>query len=237
MKLPKKRKLMKKSTIYLIDGSAYIYRAYHAISHLSNSKGLPTNAIFGFTRMLIKLIEDKSPQYLAMVFDSKGPTFRHEKYPQYKANRPPMPEDMVVQLPYIHQIVKAFNIPIIELKGFEADDLIASLASQAEAQGYKSVMVTGDKDFLQLVTSDSTIWDPMKDRVWTEQNVFDKYQLKPHQLVDMMGFWGDTSDNIPGVPGIGEKTATLLIQQFESMDGVYDKIDAITKKNKKKKLT
>jgi DNA polymerase-1 len=227
---------MKESTIYLIDGSAYVYRAYHAISHLSNSSGLPTNAVFGFTRMLIKLIEDKNPQYLVMVFDSKGPTFRHEKYSKYKANRPPMPDDLVVQQPYIRKVVDAFNIPIIEKKGFEADDLIASLARQAELKGYRSVMVTGDKDFLQLVTPLSTIWDPMKDRIWTEQNIIDKYKFRPSQLIDMMGFWGDTSDNIPGVPGIGEKTAMTLIQQFGSMDNVYAHIDSITKKKQKENL-
>ena len=227
---------MKESTIYLIDGSAYVYRAYHAISHLSNSSGLPTNAVFGFTRMLIKLIEDKKPQYLVMVFDSKGPTFRHEKYSKYKANRPPMPDDLVVQQPYIRKVVDAFNIPIIEKKGFEADDLIASLARQAELKGYRSVMVTGDKDFLQLVTPLSTIWDPMKDRIWTEQNIIDKYKFRPSQLIDMMGFWGDTSDNIPGVPGIGEKTAMTLIQQFGSMDNVYAHIDSITKKKQKENL-
>jgi DNA polymerase-1 len=227
---------MNKSTIYLIDGSAYVYRAYHAISHLSNSSGLPTNAVFGFTRMLIKLIEDKNPQYLVMVFDSKGPTFRHEKYSQYKANRPPMPDDLVVQQPYIRKVVEAFNIPIVEKQGFEADDLIATLAQQAESQGYRSVMVTGDKDFLQLVTSESTIWDPMKDRIWTEQNIIDKYKFKPSQLIDMMGFWGDTSDNVPGVPGIGEKTAIALIQQFGSMDNVYAQIDTITKNKQKENL-
>jgi DNA polymerase-1 len=230
------RKTMKKSTIYLIDGSAYVYRAYHAISHLSNSSGLPTNAVFGFTRMLIKLIEDKKPQYLVMVFDSKGPTFRHDKYAQYKANRPPMPEDLVVQQPYIRQVVEAFNIPIVEKQGFEADDLIASLAHKAEAKGFRSVMVTGDKDFLQLVTSDSTIWDPMKDRIWTKQNIIDKYQFNPSQIIDMMGFWGDTSDNVPGVPGIGEKTAMTLIQQFGTMDAVYAQIDTITKKKQKENL-
>jgi len=230
------RKTMNKSTIYLIDGSAYVYRAYHAISHLSNSSGLPTHAVFGFTRMLIKLIEDKNPQYLVMVFDSKGPTFRHEKYSQYKANRPPMPDDLAVQQPYIRKVVDAFNIPIIEMQGFEADDLIATLAQQAESQGYRSVMVTGDKDFLQLVTSESTIWDPMKDRIWTEQNIIDKYKFKPSQIIDMMGFWGDTSDNVPGVPGIGEKTAIALIQQFGSMDAVYAQIDTITKKKQKENL-
>ncbi|MBF0451963.1 MAG: DNA polymerase I [Candidatus Magnetomorum sp.] len=227
---------MKQPLIYLIDGSAYIYRAYHAITNLSNAQGLPTNAVFGFTRMLIKLLEDKKPEYLVMVFDSKGPTFRHKKYPQYKANRPPMPEDLAMQIPYIRKVVEGFNIPIIEMQGFEADDLIATLAKQAETEGFLSVMVTGDKDFLQLVTSASTIWDPMKDRTWTSQKIFEKYQLAPSQLIDMMGFWGDTSDNIPGVPSIGEKTATALIQQFKSMEGVYENIHAITKKNQKEKL-
>jgi DNA polymerase-1 len=227
---------MKKKTIYLIDGSAYIYRAYHAIRHLSNASGLPTNAVFGFTRMLIKLIEDKKPEYLVMFFDSKGPTFRHEKYSKYKANRPPMPDDLVTQQPYIRKVVDAFNIPIIEMQGFEADDLIATLAQQAESQGYYSVMVTGDKDFLQRVTPFATIWDPMKDREWTVQKIIDKYQFNPPQLIDMMGFWGDTSDNIPGVPGIGEKTAISLIQQFGSMDQVYAQIDTITKKKQKDNL-
>ena len=227
---------MKQPVIYLIDGSAYIYRAYHAISHLSNSKGLPTNAIFGFTRMLIKLLEDKKPDYIAMVFDSKGPTFRHKKYPEYKANRPPMPDDLAIQIPYIRKIVNGFNIPTIEKQGYEADDLIATLAKQAEASGFSSVMVTGDKDFLQLVTTASTIWDPMKDKIWTTQKIVEKYQLKPLQLIDMMGFWGDTSDNVPGVPGIGEKTAVALIQAFESMDGVYENIQTITKKKQKEKL-
>jgi DNA polymerase-1 len=227
---------MKQPVIYLIDGSAYIYRAYHAISNLSNSKGLPTNAIFGFTRMLIKLLDDKKPEYLVMVFDSKGPTFRHDKYAEYKANRPPMPEDLSIQIPYIRKIVEGFNIPMIEMQGYEADDLIATLAKKAESEGFISVMVTGDKDFLQLVTADSTIWDPMKDKTWTIQTIFEKYQLNPSQIIDMMGFWGDTSDNIPGIPGIGEKTASKLIQEFGSMDGVYENIHTITKKKQKEKL-
>ena len=150
----------KEKTIYLIDGTAYIYRAYHAIRGLSNSRGLPTNAIFGFTRMLMKLMEDRSPQYVAMFFDAKGPTFRHEMYKDYKANRPPMPEDMVVQLPYIKKITAAFNLPIIEMSGFEADDLIGTIARLAEKEGYSIVIVTGDKDFMQLVTDKTAIWDP-----------------------------------------------------------------------------
>jgi len=137
-------------SLYLIDGSAYIYRAYHAIRGLSNSKGLPTNATFGFTRMLIKLIKDRSPEYLVMLFDAKGPTFRHKIYPDYKANRPPMPEDLSIQVPYIKEIVHGFNIPVIEMQGFEADDLIGTFKRRAEEAGFSVVMVTGDKDFVQL---------------------------------------------------------------------------------------
>ena len=147
-------------TVYLIDGTACIHRAYHAIRSLSNSKGLPTNAAFGFTRILLKLMQDRAPHYAAMFFDAKGPTFRHEMYPAYKANRPPMPEDMAVQIPYIKDITAAYRLPIIEVQGFEADDLIGTYARIAEEQGFTVVMVTGDKDFMQLITDNITIWDP-----------------------------------------------------------------------------
>ena len=150
-------------TLYLIDGSAYIYRAYHAIRGLSNSSGLHTNATYGFTRMLIKLMQDRSPGYVAMFFDAKGPTFRHEQYTAYKANRPPMPDDLVQQLPWIRKVTEAFNIPVFEMQRYEADDLIGTLAHHAEKIGFRVVMVTGDKDFMQLVSERCTIWDPMKD--------------------------------------------------------------------------
>ena len=149
----------KEKILYLIDGSAYIHRAYHAIRGLSNSKGLPTNAVFGFTRILLKLIEDRAPEYAVMFFDSKGPTFRHKIFKAYKANRPPMSEDLSVQIPYIKDITSAFNLPVIEMPGFEADDLIGTFARMAEEAGFFVVMVTGDKDFMQLVTEQSTIWE------------------------------------------------------------------------------
>ncbi len=220
----------KVNTIYLIDGTAYIYRAYHAIRGLTNSKGLPTNAIFGFTRMLIKLMEDRSPQYVAMFFDARGPTFRHEIYKDYKANRPPMPEDMAVQLPYIKEVTSAFNLPIIEISGFEADDLIGTTARLAEKAGYWVVIVTGDKDFIQLVSDKTAIWDPMKDRTIGLESIEEEYGIEPHQMIDVQGFSGDQADNIPGVPGIGPKTALSLIKTYHSMQGVYEKLDAITKK-------
>jgi DNA polymerase-1 len=223
-------------TLYLIDGSAYIYRAYHAVRGLSNSKGLPTNATFGFTRMLIKLLQDRDPQYVGMFFDAKGPTFRHQQYEEYKANRPPMPDDLAQQLPWIRKVTEAFNIPVFEKQGYEADDLIGTLAHTAEEQGFQVVMVTGDKDFMQLVTENCTMWDPMKDKVIDTATIQEEFALRPEQMIDVMGFSGDTADNIPGVPGVGIKTAVKLIQTFGSMDGVYDGIETISAKKQKEKL-
>jgi len=166
-------------TVYLIDGTAYIHRAYHAVRSLSTSNGFPSNAVFGFTRMLIKLIEDKSPEYVAMFFDSKGPTFRHKIFPDYKANRPPMADDMAMQIPFIKEVTQGFNIPIYEMAEFEADDLIGTVAQKAVEQGFDVIMVTGDKDFMQLVTDKITIWDPMKDEVIDREAVIEKHGLEP----------------------------------------------------------
>jgi len=223
-------------TIYLIDGSGYIYRAYHAIRGLTNSKGLPTNAIFGFTRMLMKLIEDHAPTHMAMCLDTKGPTFRHQLYEDYKANRPPMPEDLVVQLPYIKQVIQGFNLPIVEMGGFEADDLIGTMARQASEAGFKTVMVTGDKDFVQLVTEQAYIWDPMKDKTIDLQAVSETYGLKAHQMIDVMGLSGDKADNIPGIPGIGPKTALKLIKAYGSMESLYAKVATVTPAKQQEKL-
>jgi len=226
----------KEKVVYLIDGTAYIYRAYHAIRNLSNSKGLPTNAIFGFTRILIKLVEDRNPQYAAMFFDAKGPTFRHEVYPDYKANRPPMPEDMAVQIPYIKNVTAAYNLPIIELQGFEADDLIGTYARLAEKDGYSVVMVTGDKDFMQLVSDNVVIWDPMKDRTINIQTIREEFGVEPTQMIDVMGLAGDSTDNIPGVPGIGQKTALDLIKTYGDMERLYQEVESITKKKQRENL-
>jgi len=223
-------------TVYLIDGSAYIYRAYHAIRGLSNSKGLPTNAAFGFTRMLIKLIEDRSPEYVVMFFDAKGPTFRHEIYPDYKANRPPMPEDLSVQVPYIKKITHGFNIPVMEMQGFEADDLIGTFRRRAEAAGFSVVMVTGDKDFVQLVTDTTIIWDPMKEKIIDLEGVRKSFGVEPEQMIDVMALSGDSSDNIPGVPGIGSKTSLSLIQTYGNLEHLYEQIETITKKKQHQNL-
>ncbi|MEJ2153895.1 MAG: DNA polymerase I [Desulfobacteraceae bacterium] len=222
--------------LYLIDGSAYVYRAFHAVRGLSNSKGMPTNAVFGFTRMLIKLMTERSPQYVGMFFDAKGPTFRHDMYADYKANRPPMPEELVSQLPFIKKVTAGFNIPVIEMSGYEADDLIGTYARLAEAAGFQVTMVTGDKDFIQLITDHATIWDPMKDKGIDKATVLSEYNLHPSQIIDMMGFSGDSADNVPGVPGIGPKTAVKLIQAYGSMVALYDQIDSVSSKKQREKL-
>ena len=220
----------------MIDGTAYIHRAYHAIRGLSNSKGLPTNAIFGFTRMLIKLMENHNPQYAGMFFDAKGPTFRHEIFAEYKANRPPMPDDMAAQIPYIKEITAAFQLPIIEMQGYEADDLIGTYSRIAEENGYAVVMVTGDKDFIQLVTDQVIIWDPMKDVTIDAKSVKKTYGVEPPQMIEVMGLSGDASDNVPGVPGIGQKTALKLIQKYGGMQQLYQAVDSITKKKQRQNL-
>jgi len=217
--------------LYLIDGSSYIHRAYHAIRSLSNSRGIPTNATFGFTKMLLKVIKDKKPAFMAVVFDSRGPTFRHDIYPEYKANRPPMPDDLAAQIPYIKKIVEFLNIPSLEKMGYEADDIIGTLARRLGGEGRKVVMITGDKDFRQLVTGDTFIWDTMKDRIIDGEAIEKTYGIKPAAFIDVMALSGDTSDNIPGVPGLGEKTALDLIREFGSLEALLEGLGTVKKKN------
>jgi len=223
---------VKKKEIYLIDGSAYLHRAFHAIKNLSTSSGHPTNATFGFTRILLKLLKEKQPEYAIVFFDVKGLTFRHKMYEEYKANRPPMEESMAVQIPDIKKVVKAFNIAIVEKQGYEADDLVGTYSRLARDQGFKSVMVSGDKDFIQLITGDCILWDPMKDKTVDIERVKADYNITPLQFIDMLGLAGDKSDNIPGVPGIGPKTACSLINQYQSIENVYANIDDLKGKKK-----
>jgi len=206
------------NTLYLIDGSSYLYRAYFAIKRLSSPSGFPTNAIYGFTQMLLKLLKEHKPQYLAMVFDAGRVTFRTELYPAYKANRAEMPEDLRIQVRPIRDLVRAFNIPVVELPGFEADDLIATLAARWEAEGGKVVVVTGDKDLMQIVTGRTTLLDTMKNVASDINQVRERFGVEPERVIDILALAGDSSDNIPGVPGIGEKTAIKLIKEFGSLD-------------------
>ncbi len=224
------------SEVYLIDGSAYIYRAYHAITPLTTSQGLPTHAVYGFFNILRRILREKNPLYLAVAYDSRGPVFRHEMYSAYKANRTVMPEDLQVQIPYIKDLVRAFNICSFEIPGVEADDIIASAARQLSRQGHKVIVVSGDKDLLQLVGDQVIIWDPMLDRVMDSQAVQDKYNVSPDQLLDLFALIGDSSDNIPGVPGIGPKTAEILINQYGTLEGIYAHLEGMKKSKMKERL-
>ena len=225
-----------KKTIYLVDGTSYIHRAYHAIRSLTNSQGLPTNAIFGFTRMLIKLLDEKSPEYVALAFDVAGPTFRHQIFREYKATRPPVPDDMAIQIPYIKEVVGGFNLTVLEKPGYEADDLIGTIARRATAQGFHTVIVSGDKDFRQVLSKHTVMWDSMNDRLTDYSIIKRDYGVEPEQIVEVMALAGDTSDNIPGVPGVGEKTALSLIQQFSSLENLFNNTHRITKPALRRKL-
>jgi DNA polymerase I len=218
--------------IFLIDGSAFLYRAFHAIQSLSTAQGHPTNATFGFTRILMKLIREKNPVYAAVFFDVKGLTFRHKRYEDYKANRPPMPDELAAQIPDVRRMITALNIPIVQKMGYEADDLVGTFARMAREQGFEVVMVTGDKDFIQLITDHCILWDPMKDTVMDRAAVRADMDIEPDQFIDVLGLAGDTSDNIPGVRGVGIKTAVKLVAQFGSIDGLYRNLDQVAKKKK-----
>ncbi len=217
------------NSLYLIDGHSYLYRAFHAIPYLSNSKGLPTNAVYGFTTMLSKLIREKRPDYMAVVFDSEKPTHRHETYEAYKAHRPQMPDPLVVQIPYVRRIVDAFRIPTLIQDGVEADDLIGTVAKKAEAAGMDVVIVSGDKDMFQLVSARIQIYDSMREKVYGEKEVQERLGVDPRQVVEVMALMGDAVDNIPGVPGVGEKTAVELIREFGSIDHLLGHLDAVKK--------
>lgn len=206
--------------LYLIDGSSYIYRAYFAIRHLSNSKGFATNAVFGFINMLLKVVREHAPDHLAVIFDAKGPTFRKEIYPEYKANRAKMPEDLVPQIPIIKEVVRAFNMPAIEKAGYEADDIIATLAKKFAAEGLEITVVTGDKDLMQIVSDRIRLLDTMKDKVSGLEEVAERFGGTPDKVIEVQALAGDSSDNIPGVPGIGEKTAVKLIREFGTLENL-----------------
>ncbi len=217
-----------KKRIYLIDGHSYAYRAFHAIRQLTDSKGLALNAVYGFTRMLLKFIKDERPEYIAVAFDSKGETFRHKRYEQYKANRAEQPEDMRHQIPLIKEVVEAFNIVSFELPGYEADDILATLAQRAVDKGVEAIIVTGDKDMLQLVSNGVKVLHPHKENfVYDARAVKERYGVGPEKMRDLLAMTGDQIDNIPGVPGIGPKTAADLLKEYGSLEGIFEHIDQI----------
>jgi len=206
--------------LYLIDASGYIFRAYYAVRPLSTAKGLPTNALFGFTSMLLKLLREEKPDLIGIVFDVARKTFRNEKFPAYKANRSEAPADLIPQFPYFRKIVKALNLPVLELANYEADDVIGTIAKRFEKKKWETVIVTADKDLMQLVDDRISLFDSMREKRVGLPEVLEKFGVEPSKVADVLGLAGDSSDNIPGVPGIGEKTATKLIQEYGSLEEV-----------------
>ena len=222
--------------LYIIDGNSYIYRAFYAIRNLSTSSGLPTNAVFGFANMLMKVVKEKAPDRLAIAFDPKGPTRRHGEFKEYKAHRPPMPKDLIPQIPYIHKLVRSFRIPVFIQDGQEADDVIATLAHKAAGAGMDVVIVTGDKDLLQLVGPGVSVYDSLKEKTYGPAEVQERFGVPPESVVEIMGLMGDAADNIPGVPGIGEKTAQALIKEYGTIENVLANAHKITKPKLKQSL-
>ena len=231
--------------LILIDGHALVHRAFHALPPTLNSpKGVPTNAVFGFTSVLLKMIKDLKPDYIAATFDLAAPTFRHEEFAEYKAHREKAPDELHAQVPLVKEVLAAFGIPIYEKAGFEADDLIGSLAEKSKKSpptgGLQTIIMTGDLDTLQLVDDDKVIVFTLRKGVtdtviYDENEVFKRYGLKPEQLNDFKGLKGDPSDNIPGVPGVGEKTAAMLIQKFGNLEKLYESIAEVKSKKLKVK--
>ena len=216
-------------TIYLVDASTFIHRSYHAIRNLSTRDGRPTNAVFGFVATLTKLLREKSPEYLLVAYDAKGPTFRKDLYPDYKANRPPMPEDLVAQQEPIREIVAALGLKSKEVEGLEADDIVATMTARARARDFDVVIVSSDKDYYQLLGPTVSMYDPnpKRESAMTLESLREKFGLTPHGFLEAQGLMGDSSDNIPGVPGVGEKTAVKLVQEFENLEKLYKNLDKV----------
>ena len=236
--------IKKTDHFYLVDGSGYIFRAYYALPPLSRkSDGLPTGAVSGFCSMLFKLLEDarsddtkNKPTHFAVIFDSARKNFRNEIYSEYKANRTEAPEDLAPQFEYIRKSVEAFNLPSIELLNYEADDLIATYSKQITKAGAKVTVISSDKDLMQLVSNKIRLFDPMKSKVIGEKEVLEKFGVKPSQVIDVQSLAGDTSDNIPGVPGIGIKTASELINKYKNLDNLLSKASEITQNKRRETL-
>jgi DNA polymerase-1 len=213
--------------IILVDGSSYLYRAFHAMPGLNNSEGQPTGAIYGVINMTRSLLKQYQPDYIAMVFDAKGKTFRDDIYPEYKANRPPMPDEMRSQVPYIYEIVEAMGLPLLVIEGVEADDVIGTLAAQAEEKAVDVLISTGDKDMAQLVNDRVTLVNTMDNRVTDVDGVKTRFGVKADQFIDYLALVGDSADNIPGVPKVGPKTAVKLINDYGDLDNLINHADEI----------
>ncbi len=223
--------------VFLVDGNSYLYRAFYATPHLSNSKGMPTNAVYAFISMMKKLAAAENPDTLVIVFDSKAPSFREEISKAYKAQRPPMPDNLSIQIPFVKKVIEAMGIPILEMEGFEADDIIGTIVHGLKEHGdVETYIVTSDKDMIQLLSEKVFIYDSMKNRLIGEKEAEEKFGIKPSLMVDYLALCGDASDNIPGVPGIGDKTARELVNSFGPIDAIYDNIEKVKKPSVREKL-
>jgi len=220
--------------LVLIDGPNYVFRAFHAVKHnLSNSKGQPTNAVFGYVQMVRGIIKDLKPTHVAVVFDPKGGTFRNAMYAEYKAHRPPMPEDLAAQWQYVFDVTDGFNLPRVCVENYEADDVIATLARQAEAKGWDVTIVSTDKDLMQLVGDKIWMLDTMRRKEYGADEVMEKWGVGPDRIQDLLALSGDSADNIPGVPGIGPKTAVELLNAYGDLEGILTHAHEI-KQNKRR---
>jgi DNA polymerase-1 len=222
--------------LFLIDGNSLLYRSYYAIQRLSTSQGFPTNAIYGFISSLRKLIEQEKPHYLGIVFDTGKPTIRHQLFKAYKAHRKPMPEDLIPQVPVLKKVIRAMNIPVFEYENYEADDVLGSLAQKAGEKRIPAVLVSTDKDLLQLVDENTTVYNPAKEFYLDEAKVQEVFGVAPSQVIDVLSLWGDPSDNVPGVPGIGEKTSKQLIHQFGSLENLLHRLSEIKNPRLREKI-
>lgn len=228
---------MKKKKIYLIDGSSFIYRAYHALPAMMTTKGQPTNAVYGFTTMMLKLLEDEQPEHVVVAMDARRSTWRNKIYPQYKANRPPMPDDLVQQLPYFTQVLEALGVPFLSCEGYEADDLIATLVKEAKKKGFAAVIISGDKDLMSLVDNDKVVMDDtLKGKNYTILEVEKKFGVSGEKLLDLLALAGDKSDNVPGIKGVGPKTALALLQEFGSLENLLAHADQIKRQGWREKV-
>jgi len=216
-----------KPLLVLVDGSSYLYRAFHGLPPLTNRAGMPTGAIYGVLRMLRKLIEESCPDRVGVIFDAKGKTFRHDLYAEYKANRPPMPDDLRVQIEPLQQAIKALGMPMHAIQGVEADDVIGTLAKEAVEAGFQVLISTGDKDMAQLVNDDVRLINTMNNNLLEVDSVHQKFGVSAEQIIDYLALMGDKVDNIPGVPGVGPKTAAKWLALYETLDGVVENADKI----------
>ena len=221
---------------FIIDGHSQLYQAYYAITELTTPSGQPINAVYGFTRMLRKIIKEDKPCYMAIAFDTKGPTFRHIEYKEYKSHRKPTPDDLVSQIPLLYDVINAYNIPLYAIQGFEADDIIGTISKKLSKEHIECTIITIDKDMDQLIDKHIKIFNPRKKEIRDTEKLRKEKGIEPENVIDILALGGDSSDNIPGIPGIGYKTALNLIREWKSLENVISNVDKIKGKKKQENL-